>query len=161
MKMFSEQFLEQDSFEIEYKGRRIYAFYRIEKVGRYVLKFKFVETNANHTQAIIIHLNEFVGRLYINGEEIRKPKGSFPQLIFDETYASQIIELEVELFSGNIVICNGADLLGEGKIWRSLYGGCAMVIEEIEENHFRFLCNDFENDDFDDLIFELEIIDMN
>ena len=66
--------------------------------------------------------------------------------------------MKIELTDGDICICNGSDLLGTKKVWRSLCEGCAMIIENISENHLRFYCNDHENDDdFNDLIFDLEI----
>ena len=78
----------------------------------------------------------------------------------DEKYAPKQFEIRVILHNGRFIICNGSDLLGDESIWRSLYGGCAMIIEEIGENHYRFYCNDHEiDDDFDDFVFEMEIIE--
>ena len=153
-------FLEQKSFKIEYKGKMVNAYFPFEKKGSYLFKFSLLSSSSNYLQAIIIHWDSFEGHIYINGEEIKKPKKRFPQTIFDEKYAPKQFEMRVVLQSGKFRICNGSDLLGDESIWRSLYGGCAMIIEEIGENYYRFYCNDHENDDdFDDLIFEMEIIE--
>lgn len=159
--MFSEQFLEQDSYEIEYNGRKVNAFYTFDRMGEHILKFSFVSTASEHLQAIVIHWDSFEGQMFINGTKVEKPKNRFPQTVIAEKYAPVQFEIKVVLESGKFRICNGSDLLGDEKIWRSLYGGCAMIIEELGENHFRMLCNDHDNDDdFDDLVFELEVLDF-
>lgn len=162
MKMFSLQFSEQDSFEIEYNGKKVNAFYSFNKPGEYILRFTFVSTSSIYLQAIIIHWSTFEGTMYIEGEEVRKPKGRFPQLIFDEKCSPKQFELRVSLKKGELCICNGSlDTSTTQEMWNSLYGGCAMIIEEMENNCFRFRCNDYENDDdFDDLIFDLEITNV-
>ena len=158
MMMFSEQFLEQGSYEIEYNGRKVNAFFTFDRKGEYILKFKFISTSSELGQAIIIHWDRFVGQMFINGTGVKKPKGRFPQTVIAQKYAPEQFEIKVVLESGKFRICNGSDLLGDEKIWRSLYGGCAMIIEELGENHFRMHCNDHDNDDdFDDMIFELHI----
>jgi len=161
MMMFSEQFLEQNSHEIEYKGEKVSAYFSFEEKGEHLLKFSFVSSSSKYLQAIIIHWDTFEGQLYIDGKEVKKPKGRFPQTILDEKYAPKHFEVRVVLHSGKFRICNGSDLLGDEKIWRSLYGGCAMIIEAKDENRYMFYCNDHENDDdFDDLIFEMEILEV-
>ena len=57
------------------------------------------------------------------------------------------------------MICNGSDLTGTKQFCRSMHMGCAIYIEELGENKYRFNCNDHEiDDDFDDLIYEMEIV---
>lgn len=159
MIVFSVQFAEQNSFEIEYKGKKVNAFYTFDRKGTYKLKFSFVSVNSLYSQAIVLHLDSFKGELSIGGQKIKKPKGRFPQLIFSKKHTPKQFELDVILQEGDIAICNGSIDAQVPEICRSLNGGCAMIIEEIEENHLRFYCNDYENDDdFDDLIFDLEII---
>ena len=158
MLMFSERFLEEGSFEINYKGKKVIAFFSHEKKGRYKLKFTFVNKNSKYHQAIILHLKMFEGKIYYKDEEIKKSKRSFPQIRIEENWGLKNVELVVELTDGKIGICNGSDPLGDGTIWRSRSGGCAMIPEELGENHYRFYCNDHENDDdFDDLVFDLLI----
>lgn len=161
MMMFSQQFQYNDSFEITYKGHRVNAFYKFDKVGKYKLRFYFISVSSPYNQAIVLHLDEFKGRLFIDGDELSVPKNKFPQIIFEEKYAPRSFDLEVVLDSGNITICNGSDLLGTEEIWCTLDLGCAMIIETINDKHYRFHCNDHDNDDdFDDLIFEVELLKM-
>lgn len=161
MKIFSVQFEEQDAFEIEYKGKTIKRFYVFDKKGHYKMKFSFVSTNSAHEQAIVFHLDQFRGKLLINGKEQKKPKGRFPQFMFTEKYASRQFEVEVILEEGDIGICNGYFHSQMPQICQSLVWGCAIIIEELGENSMRFYCNDGDNDDdFDDLIFDLEIVEI-
>lgn len=161
MLMFSERFSSKKSFEIDYKGKKVNAFYKFDKQGMHILRFTFIESKSTFKQAIIFHFNQFIGEIVINDKKIDIPKRQFFQLIFEETETSAQFDVHVELKAGDIVICNGSDPLGYGGIWHSLSHGCAMIIESIKENHFKFYCNDHENDDdFDDLIFELEIFEV-
>lgn len=133
--------------------------FSFDKKGTYILRFSFISSASKYNQAIIFHLISFDGKLFYNGDELEKPKNSFPQLIFSEKFTSNIFEIKIVLNDGDLCICNGSDLLGNGQIWRSLYGGCAMIIEKTGKDSYRFYCNDYENDDdFDDLIFDMEII---
>lgn len=159
MRMFSVQFAEQNSFEIEYEGRKINAFYTFDKKGTYKFRFSFISTASFYRQVIVIFLEAFKGNISINGKNVKLPKGRFPQLIFAEKDMPKQFEMEVTLQDGDLGIGNGSFDLQVPEICRTLDGGCAMIIEELETNHFRFHCNDYENDDdFDDLIFDLEII---
>ena len=158
MIMFASRFSEEDSFEINYNGKKVIAFFPHEKKGRYKLKFTFVKKNSEYDQAIILHLMMFEGKIFYNDREIKKPKRRFPQIRIEENWGLKNLELIVELTEGKIDICNGSDPLGNGRIWHSMSQGCAMMPEELGENHYRFYCNDHENDDdFDDLVFELLI----
>lgn len=87
------------------------------------------------------------------------PKGCFPQLRLDEKSTPKQFEIDVLLQGGDLAIGNGSFDLHVPEICRTLSGGCAMVIEKLGTNYLRFHCNDYENDDdFDDLVFDLEII---
>ncbi len=163
MMCFVEQFVEADSDTIVYKGKTIHRFFKIKKPGEYLLKFKFNSSNSRFSQAIDVHYGSLKGNMYFLGENITKKKSTFAQAIFfEDDITSRCFELELKLKDGWITICNGSDTDGSKKICRSLVFGCAMIIEEIKQNHYKFYCNDFENDDdFDDLIFELEIVELN
>ena len=161
MMMFSERFLEQNSDEIEYNGRRVNSYFLFDKKGTHILKFSFVASASKYLQAIIIHWDSFEGEIYIDGKEVKKTNSRFSQTILDEKRTPKEFEIKVVLHSGKFRICNGSDLLGDEKIWRSLYGGCAMIIEEQGNNEYMFYCNDHENDDdFDDLIFKMRVLDV-
>ena len=106
-------------------------------------------------------MDNFTGEIYKGDKKVEIPKGSFPQLIFPEKITNKQFELNVVLKAGDIGICNGSDPWGVGEIWHSMSKGCAMIPELIKKNHYRFYCNDHENDDdFNDLIFDLEILDI-
>ena len=154
----SRCFSEAKTFVIEYKGKIIRRFYTFERKGCTKVRFSFIESNSTYNQAINLHLSEFKGRIILDGEEREQPKGNFPQLVFAEKECPKVIELIIELEDGNIAICNASDPLGTGQIWHSISQGCAMITEVLGENHFRFYCNDHENDDdFNDFIFDMEL----
>ena len=162
MMWFSAQFAMANSDVIEYNGKKVHRFLKIEKPGEYLLKFKFISSNSQFSQAIDIHYGGIKGNMYFLGENITKRKSTFAQAIFfEDDIASRCFELELKLKEGWIAICNGSDRDGSKRGCSTLVEGCAMIIEEIKQNHYRFFCNDFENDDdFDDLIFELEIVEL-
>ena len=166
MMMFSEQFSQQHSFEIMHNGKKINAFFRYDKKGIYRLRFDFLSTASPYRQAVVLHLSEFHGRIFMDGKEIAiAKKKRFPQIVFSEAdsiNAPNYIEMTIELQDGDIAICNGSEHPEIEGLWTTLYGGCAMIIEQLDTLHYRFYCNDRENDDdFDDLIFELSITPAN
>ncbi|MBP3415163.1 MAG: hypothetical protein J6L81_08205 [Clostridia bacterium] len=155
-------FREQKSDEIEYNGKKINKCYAFNRKGEYILNFRFIDCPSSIAQAIVIHWRSFEGKIFINGEKISISKGSLPQTVFSEKTTAKQFEIKVVLNGGEFIICNGSDLFGDQSVWRTLYGGCAMIIEPIGENTLRFYCNDHEeDDDFNDLIFELDIIEAN
>lgn len=157
MKPFKWMFEEQNATEIEYNGKRISALYRYDKKGKHRLKFTFVSTNSQHEQSIILHLYDFKGKIFWNGKRLKKERRRFPQIIFEETWAPKEFELEVILEDGDIEISNGC-LRPRSDMITCFVEGCAMIKEELGEDKFRFYCNDIDwDDDFDDLIFDLEI----
>ena len=90
-------------------------------------------------------------------KRLKKGRRRFPQIIFEETWAPKEFELEIILEEGDIGISNGYSKTDVGRI-DCFMGGCAMIKEELGEDKFRFYCNDIDwDDDFDDLIFDLEI----
>lgn len=157
MKPFKWMFEEQNATEIEYKGKQVSSFYRYDKKGKYRLKFTFVSTNSQHEQSIILHLDGFKGKIFWNGKRLKKERRRFPQIIFEETWAPKEFELEIILEEGDIAISNGC-LRPRSDMITCFVEGCAMIKEELGEDKFRFYCNDIDwDDDFDDLIFDLEI----
>ena len=156
----SLEFQKEMSLEIIYKGQKINRCFNLYKKGKYKLKFTFIKTNSQFIQAIKIFLDDFKGNLIFNGNKIIIPKKKFPQLNFFEDTAPKEFIVEVDLEDGHLSICNGSDPLGTKQFCHSLVFGCAMIIEHFEHNKYRFICNDHEDDeDFDDLIFEMEIIE--
>lgn len=156
---FTSQFTMQNSSEIDYKGKKVNRFYTYDRKGTHILRFTFVSTNSVNEQGITFHLSRFKGEMYINDEKIKIRKSRFPQLMFDEKNTPKQFEVKVILEDGDITICNCCTHPNCPEIWDSLLEGCAMIIEKLGEDSFRFHCNDMENDDdFDDLIFDMQIL---
>ena len=150
--------LGHNHFEMEYKGRKLIAFYRLDQKGNYRLKLSFISVDSPCRQAIVFHLDEFEGKILANGKELKKEKRKFPQLIFPEDEMPKEFELEVVLKEGNLVICNGYEYPDCPELWGSLSNGCAMYMEEITPSHLIFHCNDYYNDDdLNDFVFSMEI----
>lgn len=146
---------------ILYNGKKVYRCYDVNKPGAYKLKFNFVSSNSIYNQAIALILYQFKGKVRINGVEQKLGKREFMKFHFFEKSEIKSFEVDVELKNGAINICNGTDLDGDFRFTHTLVRGSCFHYEEISKNRFRFYCNDYEpDDDFDDLIFELEIIEL-
>lgn len=102
-------------------------------------------------------MDGFKGKIFWNGKRLKKERRRFPQIIFEETWAPKEFELEIILEEGDIGISNGC-LRPTTETITCFVDGFAMIKEELGEDKFRFYCNDIDwDDDFDDLIFDLEI----
>ena len=143
---------------MEYKGKKLISFYRFNQKGNYRLKFSFISVDSPCKQAIVLHLDEFEGKIYAKGKELKKERRKFPQLIFPEDEMPKEFELDVILKEGDIGISNGYEYPNYPGVWDSLSEGCAMYMEEIAPNHLIFHCNDYYNDDdLNDFVFSMEI----
>ncbi len=161
MVVFSKMFREANSHIIEHNGKIIHRFYRFDKTGKYVFRFKFNSTNSEFIQAIVMFFGEFEGDIFLNKNNICKEKKKFSHFAFYEDSFPKQFDLNINIKSGHLTICNGSDADGTRRGCETLVWGCAMIVETLSENHFKFFCNDHElDDDFDDLIFELEIIEV-
>ena len=159
VKPFNVLFEENNSPIIQYQGKTIHRFCNIENSGSFTLKFSNIKRASKNFQAILILFNDCKGKMFIGGQEKELPKGIFPKLLFWEDLSPNSFEISFILESGNIIICNGSDPLGTKERCHYLTKNCAMFIEECAENKLKFFCNDHEyDDDFDDLIFDMEII---
>ena len=126
------------------------------------MRFTLISSSSKYIQAIHLHLDGFKGALSINNKSIEIPKRKFPQIVFSENSVHRQFDLKVELDNGDLCICNSC--CDESKlpgVFESLVYGCGMIIEKLNDNRYRFLCNDIDDDDdFDDFIFEMEILDQ-
>ena len=66
--------LGHNHFEMEYKGKKLISFYRFNQKGSYRLKFSFISVDSPCRQAIVFHLDEFEGKIFVNGKELKKGK---------------------------------------------------------------------------------------
>lgn len=155
----------------EYNGIIYQRFFYLEKHGDYQLRFRFISVNSQNRQAISLgpsqHPN-FIGSIQMDGEELFRAKKKRPQsyLFVQGVFPNDEFILSVHVENGLICICNASDLLGNG-IERYGKGaftiaeyGNAFWVEQLSEGSVRFHCNDHEfDDDFDDLIFDMEIVE--
>ncbi len=162
MLYFSEYFTEAKSRIAKYKNETIYQCDIYDKVGLHNVKLEIISTNSSDEQAVILDLRQFKGNIYnTKGEIYPIPKNKYPTLDIYESIWKDVAYLRIELISGNIGLYNGSLInVGLKKIVKYGSEGCAMKIEELSLTKKRYYCNDFGNDDdFDDLVFEMEIID--
>jgi len=147
--------------EIDYKGKIVTRYFKLDIPGEYTIKFRFISKASAFNQAIVLLFNDFVGQYYLFDKEKNLPNIRFQKENFWIETAPDEISVKIHLKEGNIFICNGSDPLGSRQICYTLHMGCAIYIEKISEKVYRFNCNDHENDDdFDDLVFEMELVEV-
>lgn len=150
-----------DKKQIEYEGKLINKYYELTEHGEYKINFTFLEGNSEFNQAIIIYFLDFSGEFYVENKKQKVPHKRFPRFQFWLGTVPNSFDVSIKLTQGKVIICNGSDLTGTKQFCRSMYMGCAMYIEKINDNKYKFYCNDHEiDDDFNDLIFEMEIIEF-
>ena len=69
--------LGHNDFEMEYKGKKLISFYRFNQKGSYRLKFSVISVDSPCRQAIVLHLDEFEGKIYAKGKELKKKEENF------------------------------------------------------------------------------------
>ena len=148
--------------EIIYDGKLYSRLYRmIDSPGRYILHFEFISTNSDYEQCIGLSLFKFKGAVYINGERVKLGRGEFTGMQFSERTAPQKFNVEIDMKSGVISIYNSARGWREDIINHTPSAVPAMIVDKTGDNSYIFHCNDYVyDDDFDDLVFSLEIIKL-
>ena len=133
----------------------------IDSPGRYILHFEFISTNSDYEQCIGLSLFKFKGAVYavyINGERVKLGRGEFTGMQFSERTAPQKFNVEIDMKSGVISIYNSARGWREDIINHTPSAVPAMIVDKTGENSYVFHCNDYVyDDDFDDLVFSLEV----
>lgn len=153
MKPFSVLF--EGSDQIEYRGKTIRKYYKLDTPGEYTFCFKFIKSESPFHQAIVLFFLDFKGDFYLWDHKYKLPNSQFPKVNFWFDKAQKELSVKIKLSDGIVLICNGSDPIGNKQICHSLCLGCALQIEKQDEKLI-FYCNDHENDDdFDDLIFEV------
>ena len=148
--------------EVTYEGKlysRIFAV--IDTHGKYRFHFEFISTNSDYEQCIGVSLYQFKGSAAINGENVKLGKGKFTGLRFSEKTAPRRFDVELIMKSGIVSVDNS--VYG----WRADIQNYtpwvmpAMIVDKTGDNSYVFNCNDYVyDDDFDDLVFSLEIIKL-
>lgn len=159
MTYFQTLFQELHSNVIEYNGNTYYRFFPISIAGEALIKFKFIHSDSRFTQAIVLFFSEgFDGRIDVNENSVPIRK-RFPMLNFWEDTAPNEFNVRITNYWGEINICNGSDPLGNKLFCKHLSEGCAMIVQQLGDYHYQFLCHDHEFlGDCNNLIFEIQII---
>ena len=170
----------------EHDGKVFYRSYKIEQHGRFQLKLQVVSIKSAYRQAIAFSLSsspKFKGTLLINGQKFI-PEKKNSNYVMPVAFPDKIeITMDFDVVEGYIRIANASDFLDDypelierisqqtgrsreqfrGNSYTSgftaahLYGN-AFWVESLSKNRYRFHCNDHKmDDDFDDLIFDLEM----
>ena len=67
------------SNQIEYKGKLINKFFKLDKPGEYIIKFFFITINSLFNQAIVLFFNDFIGEYYLFNKKQQLPQNHFPK----------------------------------------------------------------------------------
>lgn len=157
---FQKCFTERNSDVIEHNGTIYRRFLSVKISSSTTLCFQFAGGNSIFEQAIVIVFPRgFSGKVHVNGKNVPIRKTAFPKLNFWESTSPKTFKIKITGFTGEIKICNGSDPTGMKQFCKHLSDGCAMIVETLTENQFRFHCNDHQiNDDCTDLVFDLQIL---
>ena len=149
----------------KYNGEVIYGIYNYDLKGKHTVKFKLISSKTNKKRGLHHFTSNFIGKIYdSNGqeEELPKSKSAYAEISLTEDYwrkQNNEFIITIDLQDGYIGIKNGVyddtnTFLSVSSFWG------AMKIKKISPTVTRFYCNDAElEDDFDDLIFDMEIMD--
>ena len=173
---------------VEYEGRKYCRHYKIEQQGKTRIVIRVVSTNSPYKQAIAIYFSDipkFKGNLIINEQKYSPTKKYDIKVLPIEFFPdTQELTMSLEIESGFLAISTASDFLDDypeliamvsartGRTREQFRGvtytsgftaanhyGNAFWIEEISHNSYRLHCNDHKmDDDFDDLVLDMEII---
>ena len=143
----------------EFDGKTFFRWYYIKNIGDYLLRIKIISTNSINRQGITLNFSNFVGSITCNGMSLPVPKGKFSHYLFkDGDAANNEFILSVHVEQGYLFLGNASERREIGMFTSGSFGN-AFWIEQLSSTRSRFHCNDHEyDDDFDDLIFEIEVI---
>ena len=160
MEHFQLKFEQQKCNAVEHNGRVYHRYYPIDITKNVELNIAFISSHSEYNQSVVIFFPEnFDGEISVCGKPFRIEKQKFPKLILWKDISLSKVNVCISNFVGRIEVCNGSDPIGTKQFCYCLSRGNAMFIEQVQANRSRFYCNDHVFDeDFDDLIFELEIV---
>jgi hypothetical protein len=145
--MFEKLFIAAKGKPVEYKGDKIFMLDTVVlPVNSPVKKrLEFVSSNSDWKQAVIL---ETEGFFELNGQ--RAPN----KIILWIDTAPTIVDMIITSVNGKLLIYNAWKIPnGAVHYW---HNGGAMKKDNLE-NGLKYFCNDgFPDDDFDDLVFELQ-----
>ena len=174
----------RETFEED--GKVFYRTYKVEKQGKFRLKIRVVSINSPYRQAIAFSLSsspKFKGSILINGRKFQAETKKLNYVMPVALPNNNEIIMDFDIAEGYVRLANASDFLDDypemiekisaqtGRT-RNQFRGCsytsgfsaghlygnAFWMEQLSDNRYRFYCNDHQmDDDFDDLIFDLEI----
>ena len=148
--------------DVTYEGKlysRIFAV--IDTHGKYRFHFEFISTDSDYEQCIGLSLFKFKGAVRIDGNKMKLGRGEFTGMQFSEKTAPQKFDVEIDMESGIVSIYNSAKGWMEDIRNYTPSAVPAMIVDKTGDNSYIFHCNDYVyDDDFDDLVFSLEIIKL-
>ena len=161
MMYFSSMFSAAKENYCMYKGEKIYSCDFIEKTGKYYLKFRFIKENKKVEQLIILAFTtDCKYKIHYKGKEMQAIGKRFPTIDLTKDFFGKEFVLEVELIKGRIGICNGnIEMLGDKWYVTYMDREHAMKIEEKGSTKIYHCNSTLDDDDFDDLVFEIEFLD--
>jgi len=172
--------------KIEVDGKVYYRSYRIERQGKFRLIIRVISINSDYNQGVAFCFSrtpKFKGTLFLNGQKFVPEKKQHNYVIPVALPEKKEIVMDLDVLDGYFILSNASDYLDDypdlietishqtsrtrdqfrgnsytsGFTAANLYGN-AFWVESYSENYYRFHCNDHKMDeDFDDLIFELEV----
>lgn len=149
MPTFENLFLKSKGQPVEYKGKTIQMVDRLPVVDGQQLRIVFESANSDWRQGV--HLTTDVA-FEINGQTVKQAV-----VLWQDTAPREVV-LRIKSKNGECLIKNVWDV-GDG-VMHSWHNGAAMIVEE-RELYRRYRCNDGRaDDDFDDLVFCLELVDQ-
>lgn len=147
---------------ITYEGKLYTRLYEIlSRPSSYRLHFEFLSTDSEYEQKIGLTMYLFDGRVRVNGQEVKLGKGKFTGLSFAENSTPKQFDIDIKLNSGSVAVYNDVTNWMVDITFQDKWVMPAMIVEQISETSFIFHCNDrVYDDDFDDLVFKLDILEI-
>lgn len=172
--------------KIEADEKAYYRSYRIERQGKYRLVIRIISIDSEYDQGIAFTFSRtprFKGSLILNGQKFVPEKRQQYYVVPVAYPEKNELVMDLDVLDGYFVLASASDYLDDyptlidrisqqtgrsreqfrgnsytsGFTASNLYGN-AFWIEAFSKNRYRFHCNDHRmDDDFDDLIFDLEI----
>ena len=147
MPSFEDLFLKSKGKPIVYNGQTIQMVDRLAVVSDQRLRITFESVNSEWRQGICLTTD---GSFLVNRQVVKN------SIVLWYDTAPQEVLLQVQTKNGECQIKNVWDT-GDG-VMHSWHNGAAMVVGEITSGR-RYQCNDGRPDDnFDDLVFRIEIL---
>jgi hypothetical protein len=143
---FQSEFIKSQGQPINYKGKKLQMidYFDVGKKGK--IRITFLNTNSEWEQGIYLKTDKTLSYDNDKVKDIR----------FWEAYSPEFIDVEFETKNGLLEVWNVWDT-GDGVV-HAWHNGAAMIVEEIEHGKL-YHCNDGHPDDnFDDLVFKIEIL---